>query len=104
MTTSHCYSCQHRRTVAGSAHSRCAHPSFGSGDVMSPLAMIAAMEMMQTGRYRAFAITGSAHGITNGWFSWPLDYDPVWMVGRCLEFLPVPTMNTYSQSTSEVPA
>lgn len=77
-----CYSCQYRRDVAGSAHSTCTHPdripasvffltatamgsTFG-GDLEVPLG---------DGK-----ISGRSHGISKGWFAWPFDFDPVWLI------------------------
>lgn len=49
-----CYKCIHRMLVPGSAHSRCNN-------------MTANVE-------------GDEHGIRKGWFMWPLNYDPTWLV------------------------
>jgi len=49
-----CYECAHRREVPGSAHSRC-------------------------NNHKA-KVTGNAHGIRSGWFKWPLNFDPAWLV------------------------
>jgi len=49
-----CYKCSHRRDVVGSAHSRCNN--------------------------HAAKVQGSPHGIRNGWFLWPLNFDPTWLV------------------------
>lgn len=29
---------------------------------------------------------GNPHGIANGWFLFPLCYDPIWMIGECQGF------------------
>ncbi len=49
-----CYTCKHRRDLSGSCHSYCNN-------------MAANAE-------------GQPHGIKNGWFSWPWNFDPVWLV------------------------
>ena len=49
-----CYKCVHRRDVPGDCHSRC-------------------------NKMRA-QVKGNEHGIRNGWFIWPLNFDPVWLV------------------------
>lgn len=51
-----CYKCVYRGTLAGDYHSRCAHPSV-----------------------RDVEVTGNPHGIKNGWFNWPYNFDPVWL-------------------------
>jgi hypothetical protein len=48
-----CYKCVHRRTLPGSCHSRC-------------------------NNFEA-SVTGNPHGISHGWFMWPLNFDSVWL-------------------------
>lgn len=48
-----CKSCMFKRNVPGSAHVSCSRPSTGVVNV-------------------------EQHGIDNGWFFFPFDYDPVW--------------------------
>lgn len=54
MATPQCYNCKHRREVLGSCHSACAN--------------------------RDASVEGHPHGRKNGWFVWPYNYDPVWLV------------------------
>lgn len=49
-----CYQCVHRLEIAGSVHSRCNNHDAN--------------------------VTGSERGVRSGWFRWPLNYDPVWLV------------------------
>ena len=73
-TKPNCYECKHRRDLSYSAHSECKHPALeGKGRILA-----IATVMMGRG-FEPFGLTGNAHGIKNGWFSWPLDYDPVWL-------------------------
>ena len=51
----------------------------------NPLAQILAL-MGAVGRsYSAeniiegISVTGNEHGIRNGWFAWPFNFDPVWL-------------------------
>lgn len=55
-----CYSCKHRRAILDDAHSFCANPD---------------PEM-----------TGNTHGIKNGWFMYPLNFDPVWKTKMCSNY------------------
>ncbi len=55
-----CYDCVYRGTLAGDCHSRCLHPQAQC----SPESM---------------EIEGDPHGIKNGWFRWPRNFDPVWL-------------------------
>jgi len=67
-----CYSCIHRGEVVGSCHSRCNHPAIG-GDVMG-LAMTLGMLKPK------FVVVGDERGIKKGWFCWPINFDPVWLI------------------------
>lgn len=48
-----CYNCKHRKDVPGDAHSSCTN--------------------------RLAIAIGEPHGIRNGWFFHPLNFDPVWL-------------------------
>ena len=52
-----CYLCAHKRSVPGNAHIECKKPD--------P------------------EIRGNPHGIKNGWFMYPLLFDPVWKEVAC---------------------
>jgi hypothetical protein len=49
-----CYQCVHRRNVPGDTHSSCNNPKA--------------------------RVVGNEHGIRSGWFLWPINFDPVWLV------------------------
>jgi hypothetical protein len=49
-----CYKCVHRLMVPGDAHSRC-------------------------NNFQA-KVSGNPSGIKHGWFMWPLNFDPTWLV------------------------
>ena len=49
-----CYKCVHRRNIPGDAHTRC-------------------------NNFEA-RVEGHPHGIRSGWFRWPLNFDPTWLV------------------------
>lgn len=50
-----CYKCVHRLNVACSVHSRC--------------------NVGQTAK-----VAGHPQGIRRGWFAWPINFDPVWLL------------------------
>ena len=60
---SNCHQCIHRRPVPGNCHIECVKPD---------------TEM-----------TGNIHGIRNGWFMYPMLFDPVWMTKTCSNYEPV---------------
>ncbi|MEE8288876.1 MAG: hypothetical protein V3R25_05640 [Nitrosomonadaceae bacterium] len=57
---SECYSCENRRNVPGNCHIKCVKPDA--------------------------RMTGDEHGIRNGWFMYPLLFDPVWKTKKCENF------------------
>lgn len=57
-----CYDCKHRREIPGDCHSKCMNPS------------------------RTVFENGNAHGKKNGWFLYPLNFDPVWKESLCENF------------------
>jgi len=52
-----CYSCTYKRNVPGDAHISCVNPD--------P------------------SMTGNPHGIANGWFLYPIVFDPCWKEKNC---------------------
>lgn len=55
-----CYECIHKGGVPGSCHSSCKKPD---------------PEM-----------TGDPHGVKNGWFFYPSNFDPTWKTSDCSNF------------------
>ena len=76
-----CYKCVHRGTRIGDAHSCCGHPEIAKNPADAVYALV------QMGRYAqgqidsvsVLRIQAEPHGIMNGWFSWPINFDPVWL-------------------------
>lgn len=59
-----CYDCVNRRNVPGDCHSECANSKA--------------------------KVSAVAHGVRNGWFMWPFNFDPRWLVS-CDSFIPKQT-------------
>ena len=59
MDNPNCYKCIHRRDLDYSAHSRCVQINS--------------------------EVEGHEHGIVKGWFVWPYNFDPVWVL-KCNAF------------------
>lgn len=49
-----CYKCVHRGSIPGDTHSNCANIKAN--------------------------VDGNKHGIKNGWFNWPFNFDPIWLI------------------------
>ena len=79
-----CYECQYRGDVPGDAHSCCRHPALGdiSSDTLAQVFAIFA----SVGRVAPvqvvidkLGIKANYHGIKNGWFNFPFNFDPLWL-------------------------
>lgn len=95
MTDRKCYDCIHRREVPGSAHSACHHPATAPVHA-DPMAQLVGLVGRRSGQTllpsiaaRDLRIEAVAHGIANGWFIWPVNFDPTWLT-HCEGFTPKP--------------
>jgi hypothetical protein len=52
-----CWSCKYKRTIPGNAHISCAKPDPN--------------------------MSGLPYGIKNGWFEYPIIFDPIWKIKYC---------------------
>jgi hypothetical protein len=75
-----CYDCEYRGDFPGSAHSSCHHPELGE---MSDNAFGVLVDMAR-GKFKEAAQKLQIHadptGIQKGWFLWPANFDPVWLL------------------------
>jgi len=81
-----CYKCKHRASVPGDAHSRCMHPETQKqidilSDVLAIFASSGRIEpQINLAAARALKIKANLIGIRRGWFNWPWNFDPVWLI------------------------
>lgn len=68
-----CYQCIHRRDLPGDCHSRC--------------------------EARDSKVEGHPIGIQGGWFFWPHNFDPTWLV-KCSRFEPTPKQAKNAESAA----
>jgi len=54
MTKPDCYKCKYREDIPGDAHSRCTN--------------------------KKAKVVGDKYGRWHGWFSWPFNFDPIWLI------------------------
>ena len=73
-----CYECTYRRGILGDAHSRCAHPTAG-GDNNVGFEGLDALSLFLNGG-APLGVTAVRHGVEMGWFTWPINFDPVWLL------------------------
>ena len=57
-----CYECKHREELPGNCHSQC----------NKGLAALMKADVMPK-------VKADSHGIENGWFYFPFNFDPVWL-------------------------
>lgn len=83
MNKPNCYDCKYRGGLMGDAHSKCNHPESRSedalGELMGILASVQRVSPVTSTGAKILNIKGSSHGIRNGWFNWPFNFDPVWI-------------------------
>jgi len=79
-----CYKCKYRGIIPGDTHSRCNHPEVKQdGNEFGAL-----VEMLQGKNIKAakkLGIKGHPTGIKRGWFMWPANFDPIWLL-KCNGF------------------
>lgn len=67
-----CYSCIHRGTIPGDAHSCCHYPGNKTG--------MFDLFIQPANNAEKLNIKAHPHGVRNGWFMWPVNFDPVWLL------------------------
>lgn len=75
-TKPNCYQCKYRGAADFSAHSSCKHPKIGAEGILTPMFM---MQGTRSPLEKRMNISYNRHGFNNGWFSWPINFDPVWL-------------------------
>jgi hypothetical protein len=69
-----CFTCAHRRDLAGDAHSSCS--ALGDRGLLAAGLFLRGQTELKAG---AIHVRGATHGVRSGWFMWPINYDPVWL-------------------------
>lgn len=84
-----CYKCKYRGEVPGSAHSSCKHPKAKPKDAnpMAELLSIMGAPVVSITGIQKLEIEGHPTGVRGGWFNWPYNFDPVWLL-KCKGFTP----------------
>ena len=85
-----CYNCVFRGNVSGSAHSSCnviKNIVEDQAEAKMVELLIASKSLMlgfkdRTTQETTHIVELNPHGVKNGWASWPLDFDPIW-VEKC---------------------
>ncbi len=79
-----CYRCKYKKDLIGSAHISCHHPSFKNyfkEPIIHLFSFLASVGRLNTPILAVGVnVKGDPHGIFNGWFNHPFDFDPVWLI------------------------
>lgn len=97
MDAPNCYRCEYRRDVPGDAHSSCHHPPFAKmldnpmAQLISGLAgkrfgAVGPVPLVEEGQ-KPIKVVGNPYGIKKGWFNWPFNFDPGWLM-ECSGYTP----------------
>ena len=78
-----CYKCKHRGNIEGNTHNCCNHPLIG--DYTDLLVKLVRHKGNLPDEVKDFNIVANSHGVKQGWFFWPMDFDPVWL-NNCDKF------------------
>ncbi len=81
-----CYKCRYRGDLPGDTHSCCRYPGVRTS-------VPAILDKENTGIQTALGITADRYGFSKGWFFWPANFDPVWLLS-CKGFTPKEEKNT----------
>lgn len=63
--------------MPGDAHSCCNHPNIFDADKL--LAPMLVLQGITPPSMKRMNVSADQHGIANGWFLWPTNFDPVWL-------------------------
>jgi len=92
MKKPNCYKCHWKKDLLGSCNVKCSHPLLlnETADenqftmIMSALLSVRYIPFSLSGN-NPIGVVGDQHGIKNGWFNFPYNYDPVWLI-KCQGF------------------
>jgi hypothetical protein len=76
MSDHRCNTCEYAGSIPGNAHTTCNSPVFKTENDKFVLfmAIVGGTPVGPRFEYNAFI---------QGWANWPVDFDPVWMIGGC---------------------
>lgn len=90
-----CYKCPHRREVPGSVHSSCHILKPQLRTAIALMAMCGQMPTITNEKTGEDLLILNPTGVKEGWYNWPIDFDPVWV--EC--YLP---MKEFQEAQNEI--
>jgi len=83
MNKPNCYDCKWRGNLVGDTHSCCKHPKNGvitDNPIGQLLAILSSAHRIDPFQIEGgLNVVGNLHGIKNGWFNHPFNFDPTWL-------------------------
>lgn len=77
-----CHKCIYKGIVPGNTHISCEHPDSGRTKAEEGIDGLLAIlgGGLPSGTPRKLGIKADIRGVQNGWFAWPLNFDPSWLL------------------------
>lgn len=75
-----CFGCAHRRPLARPSRSKCRHPLTARVHAAPVAAIIERTGAALPVDIIGISVVGDPHAIEMGWFAWPINFDPLWLV------------------------
>lgn len=68
-----CYKCKYRGDLPGNTHSCCRYPGNETG-------MFDFFSEENSKNIEKLNVKADSYGVRNGWFMWPINFDPIWLI------------------------
>jgi len=78
MNKQNCYKCKHKGDIPGDAHICCNHPLVNN-EIDKCSALLNSLFKNEEFYFEPLKIKANEHGISKGWFNWPINFDHVWL-------------------------
>ena len=84
MNERNCYNCKFKQNIAGDAHVSCEFPNLTANDKFSISGLLIANFKQGNQVLKSnFGFSVDSHPVQNGWFNFPINFDPNWIQGEC---------------------
>lgn len=80
-----CNNCKYKANIAGDSHISCKSHIFNDKNIEINLVLMALSDPEGFVIFceKNFGFSVNIHGLVNGWFMFPINFDPSWMEGHC---------------------
>jgi hypothetical protein len=75
-----CHLCPHSERVVGSSHHIKCNAMSGTAGLLASVSVISGKAKSITDKETGeVALKFNQHGVENGWCTWPINFDPIWV-------------------------